>query len=110
MNIGGSAPSTASSGVGNTLDAAPGSTSAANGSEIVLNLGTLPPRELITIGVGNGANGAEQLTVAANQAGQTPEQVTLNLNQTTIRRSSSTYSTVPPQREQRRESNRLISS
>jgi hypothetical protein len=60
VNIGGSG--TLGSGSGSAAAGATGST-AANGAEIVLNLGTLTPGEQITIGVNSGANGAEQLTV-----------------------------------------------
>jgi len=60
------------------------STGAGTGSEIVLNLGNVTPGEQITIGVSAGANGAEQVTVGVsnpqNQS-QSPEQITLNLNQ-----------------------------
>jgi hypothetical protein len=61
--------------------AAASSTASASGSEIVLNLGTLTPGEQISIGLSNGANGSEQVTIGiANQPNQAPEQITLNLN------------------------------
>ena len=53
----------------------------ASGPEIVLNLGNAPSGEQITIGLNNTANG-EQLTISlANQQNQSPEQITINLNQ-----------------------------
>jgi hypothetical protein len=73
---------TAASGTGATAAATPGPTAATNESQVVLNLGTVTPGEQITIGVSNGSNGAEQLSVGAIQPGQTPEQITLNLSQT----------------------------
>ena len=58
------------------------SNGAGGGSEIVLNLGAVTPGEQITIGVSAGANGAEQVTIGvSNQQNQSPEQITLNLNQ-----------------------------
>jgi hypothetical protein len=61
--------------------AAADSTASASGSEIVLNLGNLTPGEQISIGLSNGANGSEQLTIGiSNQQNQNPEQITLNLN------------------------------
>lgn len=74
-----STTATAASATGTTP--ATGSAAATTGSEIVLNLGTVTAGEQITIGVGNGANGGEQVSVSANQSGQTPQQITLNLNQ-----------------------------
>ena len=51
-----------------------------NGSEIVLNLGNVTPGEQINININNGSNG-EQVTIGvASQQGQTPEQITFNLN------------------------------
>jgi hypothetical protein len=51
------------------------------GPEVIVNLGSLSPGEQITIGLSNNANGTDQVTVGvANQQGQTPEQITLNLN------------------------------
>jgi hypothetical protein len=51
------------------------------GSEIVVNLGNVTPGEQINIGVSSGSNGGEQVTIGvASQQGQTPEQVTFNLN------------------------------
>jgi len=74
---------TSGSGSGSSAGATTGSAATGNGSEIILNLGNATPGEQITIGVSNGANGQEQLTIGvANQAGQTPEQFTLNLAQT----------------------------
>lgn len=55
-------------------------TSAGNGSEIVLNLANMPAGEQITIGLNNTGNGTEQVTISmANQQGQSPEQITLNV-------------------------------
>ena len=60
------------------------STGSASGTEIILNLGNVTPGEQITIGISNASNGAEQVTIGvANQQNQSPEQVTLNLNQNT---------------------------
>jgi len=51
------------------------------GPEVIVNLGSISPGEQITIGINNNADGSEQLTIGvAGQQGQTPEQVTLNLN------------------------------
>jgi hypothetical protein len=73
------APSTSSSSA--VQPAAAGSTASAGGSEIVLNLGTVTPGEQISIGISNGADGSEQLTIGiANQQNQAPEQITLNLS------------------------------
>jgi hypothetical protein len=84
VNIGGPSTATSASGSGSAAAAAAtGSTAATNGAEIVLNLGNVTPGEQITIGVSNGANGAEQLTIGvAQQPNATPEQITLNLSQT----------------------------
>lgn len=58
------------------------SAGSANGTEIVLNLGNVTPGEQITIGVSNPGNGTEQVTIGvSNQNNQSPEQITLNLNQ-----------------------------
>jgi hypothetical protein len=58
------------------------SAGSANGTEIVLNLGNVTAGEQITIGVSNPGNGTEQVTIGvANQKNQSPEQITLNLNQ-----------------------------
>jgi hypothetical protein len=55
-------------------------TTASSGSEIVLNLGDVTPGEQININVNN-SNGNDQITVGvASQQGQTPEQITFNLN------------------------------
>ena len=74
VNIGGqSSQSSSSSGAT--------STSAPAGGEIVLNLGNITSGEQITIGVSNSSSG-EQVTIGvASQANQAPEQITLNLNQ-----------------------------
>jgi hypothetical protein len=54
--------------------------SSGSGSEIVLNLGNVTPGEQINVNINNGSNG-EQVTVGvASQQGQTPEQITFNLN------------------------------
>jgi hypothetical protein len=51
-------------------------------TEIVLNLGHVTAGEQITIGVSNSGNGTEQVTIGvANQQNQSPEPITLNLNQ-----------------------------
>lgn len=58
------------------------STGSTTGSSIVLNLGNVTPGEQINIGISNGSNAAEQLTVGVTQPGQSsPEQLSLNLNQ-----------------------------
>jgi hypothetical protein len=63
---------------------APSSTAPAPGTEIILNLGNVTPGEQINIGISNGSNGSEQVTIGvANQQNQSPEQITLNLNQNT---------------------------
>jgi len=55
---------------------------AASGPEIVLNLGNVPAGEQITIGLTNAGNGTEQVSISvANAQNQSPEQITLNLNQ-----------------------------
>lgn len=65
-----------------TSSTAPTATTATGGPEIVLNLGKATAGEQVTIGINSGANGGEQVTVsAANQQNQTPEQITLNLQQ-----------------------------
>jgi len=47
-----------------------------------VNLGNVTAGEQITIGFNQGSNGGEQVTIGvASQAGQNPEQITLNLNQ-----------------------------
>jgi hypothetical protein len=64
--------------------AAAGSTALTPGTEIILNLGNVTPGEQITIGISNASNGAEQVTIGvANQQNQSPEQITLKLNQNT---------------------------
>lgn len=51
-----------------------------NGSEIVLNLGNVTPGEQISININN-SNGSDQVTVGvSSQQGQSPEQITFNLN------------------------------
>jgi len=57
------------------------SSTASAGSEVVLNL-NMTPGEQITIGVSNAGNGSEQVTIGtAGQQNQSPQQITLNLNQ-----------------------------
>src|ERR1700722_3480562 len=56
---GSSAASSSSSGAGSGT----GPSAAAAGSEIVVNLGNVTPGEQITIGVGSGSNGGEQVTI-----------------------------------------------
>jgi hypothetical protein len=74
------APSTASA----SQPPAASSTGSAPATEIILNLGNVTPGEQITIGISNASNGAEQVTIGvANQKNQSPEQITLNLNQNT---------------------------
>ncbi len=79
-----SSPTASAATSGSTSGSTPGTTGAGGGSEIVLNLGNVTPGEQITIGVSAGANGSEQVTVGVsnpqNQS-QSPEQITLNLNQ-----------------------------
>lgn len=81
-NVGGAA-STGPSGSPNAAAISiAGSSVAANGPEIVLNLGNVPAGEQITIGLNNTGNGAEQVTVTvANAQSQNPEQITFNLTQ-----------------------------
>lgn len=58
-----------------------GATSYGNGPELVLNLANAPAGEQITINLGSGSNGNEQVTISAsNPQGTNPEQITLNLN------------------------------
>jgi hypothetical protein len=74
------APSTASA----SQPPAASSTGSAPGTEIILNLGNVTPGEQINIGISNGSNGSEQVTIGvSNQQNQSPEQITLNLNQNT---------------------------
>lgn len=50
------------------------------GPEIVLNLGNMPQGEQITIGLSNGANGTEQVSISAtNPQGQSTGEIMLNL-------------------------------
>jgi len=80
VNLSGSSSGSSSSGTSGTSAAS--STGSASGAEIVLNLGNVTPGEQITIGVSNTGNGTEQVTIGvANQQNQSPEQITLNLNQ-----------------------------
>jgi hypothetical protein len=58
----------------------PASPVTGGGSEIVLNLGTLTPGEQINININNGTNGTDQISVGVANQGQTPEQITFNLN------------------------------
>lgn len=65
---------------GTPTSPATGSGSSSNGSEIVLNLGNVTPGEQISVNINN-SNGNDQITVGvASQQGQTPEQITFNLN------------------------------
>ena len=58
------------------------SSSSSVGPEVIVNLGNVTPGEQITIGLNNAGNGTEQVTIGvANQQGQTPQQITLNLDQ-----------------------------
>ena len=85
VNLSGSSSESSSSGAsssGTSGTSAASSTVSASGAEIVLNLGNVSPGEQITIGVSNSGNGTEQVTIGvANQQNQSPEQITLNLNQ-----------------------------
>lgn len=57
-------------------------TTPSSGPEVVLNLDTVTPGEQITIGINDSSSGGEQVTIGvASQQNQSPEQVTLNLNQ-----------------------------
>ena len=70
------------SGGGASAASGTGSSAGSTAGSIVLNLGNVTPGEQINIGISNGSNGAEQLTIGVTQPGQSsPEQVTLNLNQ-----------------------------
>lgn len=84
VNLSLPAATSSSAGTGSQLATPSSSSSAAPSatpSEIVLNLGNLTPGEQINIGVSSGSNGGEQVTIGvASQQGQTPEQVTFNLN------------------------------
>ena len=77
-----SSPATSASASSTNSQPAASSTGSANGTEIVLNLGNVTAGEQITIGVSNPGNGTEQVTIGvANPNNQSPEQITLNLNQ-----------------------------
>jgi hypothetical protein len=77
-----SSPAPSASASSTNSQPAASSTGSANGTEIVLNLGNVTAGEQITIGVSNPGNGNEQVTIGvANQKNQSPEQITLNLNQ-----------------------------
>ena len=71
------------SGAGTSAASGSGSsTGSSSGSAIVLNLGNVTPGEQINIGISNGSDGSEQLTVGVTQPGQSsPEQLSFNLNQ-----------------------------
>jgi hypothetical protein len=82
VNIGGSSSTSGTSSTAATQDSSASAANSATGSEIVLNLGNAPAGEQITIGLSNASNGGEQVTISmANQDSQTPEQITLNLQQ-----------------------------
>jgi hypothetical protein len=78
VNLSGASPASSTA----SQSAANSSTASGGGTEIVLNLGNVTPGEQITIGVSNSGNGTEQVTIGvASQPNQSPEQITLNLNQ-----------------------------
>jgi hypothetical protein len=78
VNLSGASPASSAA----SQPAATSSTASGGGTEIVLNLGNVTPGEQITIGVSNSGNGTEQVTIGvASQPNQSPEQITLNLNQ-----------------------------
>jgi hypothetical protein len=78
VNLSGASPASSAA----SQPAAISSTASGSGTEIVLNLGNVTPGEQITIGVSNPGNGTEQVTIGvASQPNQSPEQITLNLNQ-----------------------------
>jgi hypothetical protein len=78
VNLSGASPASSTA----SQPAATSSTASGGGTEIVLNLGNVTPGEQITIGVSNSGNGTEQVTIGvASQPNQSPEQITLNLNQ-----------------------------
>ena len=84
VNLSSPSASGATSGSTTGSSATGASSTGAGGSEIVLNLGNVTPGEQIAIGVSAGANGAEQVTVGVSNPqdqSQSPEQITLNLNQ-----------------------------
>jgi hypothetical protein len=77
-----SSASTASPAVTPASTSSTDSTSSASGPEIVLNLGNVPQGEQITIGLSNGANGTEQVSISAtNPQGQSTGEIMLNLAQ-----------------------------
>lgn len=74
-----------------------GKTDSSTGPEIVLNLGNLTAGEQITIGLNNDSKGGEQVTIGVSgQANQSPEQITLNLNQSTNQEIVLNLFTAPP--------------
>ena len=86
VNLSSPSASGATSGSTSGSPATGASSTGAGGSEIVLNLDNVAPGEQITIGVSAGANGVEQVTVGGSNPqdqsqSQSPEQITLNLNQ-----------------------------
>ena len=82
VNFSGASPASSTASTTTSQPAATSSTASGGGTEIVLNLGNVTPGEQITIGVSNSGNGTEQVTIGvASQPNQSPEQITLNLNQ-----------------------------
>jgi len=78
----GASSTSGSSSSSSSSSAATSSSSSSGGSEIVLNLGTLTPGEQINIDLASASNGSEQVTIGiSGQQGQSPEQITFNLNQ-----------------------------
>lgn len=76
------ASTSGASAASDTSTSAAAPTSSAGGPEIVLNLANMPAGEQITIGLSSGANGAEQVSISAENAqGQSDGQITLNLSQ-----------------------------
>lgn len=71
---------TASPTVSAASTTSPDSTTSPSGPEIVLNLGNMPQGEQITIGLSNGGNGTEQVSISAtNPQGQSTGEVMLNV-------------------------------
>ena len=76
------APAPVNAGTAASSSATGTSAAPTGGAEIVLNLGSVPAGEQITIGLNGSASGGEQLTVSlAGPQNQNAEQITLNLAQ-----------------------------
>lgn len=66
---------------GTTASSGSSSSSSDGGSEIVINLGAMTPGEQVDINLSGSSSGGEQVTIGVSgQQGQSPEQITLNLN------------------------------